>query len=53
MGYATLRFIVEFFRGDLIRGTISGTGISVSQAIAAALIVVGALLFAGSLRRNH
>jgi phosphatidylglycerol---prolipoprotein diacylglyceryl transferase len=43
MGYALLRFLVEFFRGDSIRG--SAFGVSTSQLLALALFAaVGALL---------
>lgn len=45
-GYALLRFIVEYFRGDEDRGYLLGTTLSVSQAIAIPLFLgSGALLF--------
>jgi phosphatidylglycerol:prolipoprotein diacylglycerol transferase len=42
-GYALLRFTVEFFRGDAIRG--AALGISTSQWLALALFATGAVLF--------
>jgi phosphatidylglycerol:prolipoprotein diacylglycerol transferase len=44
--YATARFVLEFFRGDLDRGTIPGTPLSTSQGIALALVIGAAFLFA-------
>lgn len=44
MGYALLRFVVEFFRGDSIRGAV--LGISTSQALALLLFAAaGMILF--------
>jgi phosphatidylglycerol:prolipoprotein diacylglycerol transferase len=48
MGYALLRFGVEFFRGDSIRG--SAFGISTSQALALGLFVAAGLVLLRSLR---
>jgi phosphatidylglycerol:prolipoprotein diacylglycerol transferase len=48
MIYALLRFIVEFFRGDSIRG--SAFGISTSQVLALTLFAVAGLLFVRGFR---
>ena len=51
--YSVLRFIVEFFRGDQIRGFVFHHSISISQAIALAIFVASTWLFVLRLRRNH
>jgi phosphatidylglycerol:prolipoprotein diacylglycerol transferase len=38
--YAVLRFIIEFFRGDVARGFIM-SGLSVSQGISLLLLIAG------------
>ena len=43
VGYGALRLLVEFFRGDEIRGAI--LGLSTSQWIALPMILVGAIIF--------
>jgi phosphatidylglycerol:prolipoprotein diacylglycerol transferase len=43
--YAIVRFVIEFFRGDLVRGSIFEGALSTSQFIAI-LMVLGALLLA-------
>src|SRR6188768_776993 len=43
--YAIVRFVIEFFRGDLVRGSIFDGALSTSQFIAI-LMVLGALLLA-------
>ena len=42
--YAIVRFVIEFFRGDVVRGSILDGALSTSQFIAI-LMVLGALLF--------
>jgi phosphatidylglycerol:prolipoprotein diacylglycerol transferase len=49
--YAIVRFVIEFYRGDAVRGTVFGTWISTSQFIAI-LMVLGALAFIPVLRRK-
>lgn len=49
MGYALLRFVVEFFRGDSIRGT--AFGISTSQALALLLFAAAGLVLFGRRRK--
>ncbi len=44
-GYAAIRFVTEFFRGDLDRGFVFGTWISTSQFIALGLFGLGGSLF--------
>jgi phosphatidylglycerol:prolipoprotein diacylglycerol transferase len=41
-GYAVLRFVIEFFRGDSARGAVFGGALSTSQFIAL-LMLAGAL----------
>jgi phosphatidylglycerol:prolipoprotein diacylglycerol transferase len=54
VGYSILRFGVEFFRGDTIRGTLTGTPFSTSQIVAAFLFLGGSgWLFARAFRSNH
>jgi len=38
--YATARFVIEFFRGDVARGTVFGGALSTSQFIALALVLI-------------
>jgi phosphatidylglycerol:prolipoprotein diacylglycerol transferase len=46
-GYAAIRFVMEFYRGDEDRGVVLGGALSTSQGIALALFAVGlALAFA-------
>jgi phosphatidylglycerol:prolipoprotein diacylglycerol transferase len=55
-GYALIRFTVEIFRGDTIRGALPGTGLSTSQAFALIFLLAGSVfLFRGfrRVRRNH
>jgi phosphatidylglycerol:prolipoprotein diacylglycerol transferase len=49
--YAVLRFIVEFFRGDVARGFIMG-GLSVSQGISLLLFIAGLAGFIALRKRN-
>jgi phosphatidylglycerol:prolipoprotein diacylglycerol transferase len=49
-GYAAIRFVMEFFRGDDDRGTVFGGALSTSQAISIALFLLGAALFFGRRR---
>jgi phosphatidylglycerol---prolipoprotein diacylglyceryl transferase len=44
-GYAMIRFVMEFFRGDVERGFVLGGVFSTSQAIALALFLLGTGLF--------
>jgi len=46
VGYGVARFIIEFFRGDPDRGFVLGGAFSTSQAIAAAMVVLGAAILA-------
>ena len=43
--YGIVRFVLEFFRGDLIRGIFFG--LSTSQWISIAIVVIGIVLFCG------
>lgn len=52
-GYGALRISVEIFRGDTIRGTVPGTPLSTSQAIATVLFFGGIVFLIRSFRRNH
>lgn len=49
--YAVLRFIIEFFRGDVGRGFIMG-GISVSQGISLLLLIAGIAGYVVLRKRN-
>lgn len=49
--YALLRFILEFYRGDLERGII--LGLSLSQWISLAIIPVGIILISGIRKPNN
>lgn len=48
-GYAGLRFCLEFFRGDKLRG-IHAAGLSTSQFVSLALVAIAAILF---VRENY
>lgn len=50
LGYGTLRFFVEFFRGDFLRG--AWAGLSTSQWLSLALIICGLFLDFGG-RKDH
>jgi phosphatidylglycerol---prolipoprotein diacylglyceryl transferase len=43
--YAIARFVIEFYRGDTVRGTVFGTWITTSQFIAMILLAGAALLY--------
>jgi phosphatidylglycerol:prolipoprotein diacylglycerol transferase len=43
LGYAALRFVIEFFRGDAVRGFVLGGLLSTSQFIAAAIAISAAI----------
>lgn len=45
-GYGALRFLLEFFRGDKVRG-IHYAGLSTSQYVSLALVMIGISLFLG------
>jgi len=49
LSYAVLRFVVEFFRGDTVRGLYFGQRLSTSQIIAvpAAILAIAALVHLG------
>lgn len=56
MAYGALRFFIEIFRGDSIRGSIPELGLSTSQTIAVLIFFGGLLLLASRfrrVRRNH
>lgn len=42
--YATLRFIIEFFRGDAVRGLYFGNAVSTSQIIAIGMFILSVLM---------
>ena len=42
--YAVARFVIEFFRGDAVRGTVFGGWLSTSQFIALLLVLAAALV---------
>jgi phosphatidylglycerol:prolipoprotein diacylglycerol transferase len=50
--YGVVRFVIEYFRGDAVRGTVLGGWLSTSQFIAVAM-VLGAVLLAPSVARKH
>ncbi len=53
-GYASIRFVTEFFRGDLDRGFVGGSWLSASQGIALVFLALVTAVFAwrfGSGRR--
>ena len=52
LGYAVLRFFIEFFRGDVDRGFVLGW-LSTSQAIALLLIVVGIIIYGERRKRER
>lgn len=49
--YGVLRFVVEFFRGDMDRGFIISQIISVSQAISVLMVAFGIFLYAKYMHR--
>lgn len=51
LGEGSIRFIVEFFRGDSIR--YSGLGLTLAQMISVASAIVGALLIVSMLNSRH
>jgi phosphatidylglycerol:prolipoprotein diacylglycerol transferase len=52
--YGALRFVVEIFRGDSIRGFVPGSALSISQALCLGLLALGGgWLLVGNVRRNH
>lgn len=51
MIYALARFIIEFYRGDAVRGMFFDTGLSTSQGIAIILFAFGAALYLYKWRR--
>jgi phosphatidylglycerol---prolipoprotein diacylglyceryl transferase len=51
--YAIARFGIEFFRGDLARGTVLGGALSTSQFIALATALVVALLVPYVMKKNR
>jgi phosphatidylglycerol:prolipoprotein diacylglycerol transferase len=53
MGYAAIRFVMEFFRGDDDRGVVLGGLLSTSQGIALLLLVAGGGLFFIRARGNR
>ncbi len=53
LAYGLLRFVVEFFRGDPIRGELPLLGLSTSQGLSILLFLLGGALFIRSLRSNH
>lgn len=44
LSYAVLRFAIEFFRGDAVRGLYSGNGISTSQIIAIGVFILAGMM---------
>lgn len=50
MGYASIRFVMEFFRGDDDRGVVLGGMLSTSQGIALLLLAAGGGLFIRRIR---
>lgn len=53
MGYAAIRFVVEYFRGDSIRGFLFEPWISTSQGIAILVFLGSASILVGGFRRNN
>lgn len=51
--YAVARFVVEFFRGDAIRGFVMGGRLSTSQFIAVLMVVASALVLPYLWRRKR
>jgi phosphatidylglycerol:prolipoprotein diacylglycerol transferase len=51
--YAVARFVIEFYRGDAVRGTVLGGWLSTSQFIAILMAVAVALAFPFVARRNR
>jgi phosphatidylglycerol:prolipoprotein diacylglycerol transferase len=51
-GYAVIRFVIEFYRGDASRGTVLGGWVSTSQFIAI-LVVLGVAVLYPYLRRKQ
>jgi len=55
-GYAAIRFVTEFFRGDLDRGFVVGGWLSASQGVALVLFLLGSGVLVRRFRsigRNH
>jgi phosphatidylglycerol:prolipoprotein diacylglycerol transferase len=52
VGYAVLRFFIEFFRGDVDRGFVLGW-LSTSQAIALVVVVVGSIIYGERRKRER
>jgi len=53
MAYPLTRFVLEFFRGDSIRGSLPLWNLSTSQGISVILFLFGCGLFVRSFRSNH
>ncbi len=53
MAYPVVRFVLEFFRGDSIRGTLPLWNLSTSQGISVILFLFGCGLFVRSFRSDH
>jgi phosphatidylglycerol:prolipoprotein diacylglycerol transferase len=51
-GYAVIRFVIEYYRGDAARGTVLGGWVSTSQFIAI-LVVLGVAILYPYLRRKQ
>ena len=51
-GYAVIRFVIEYYRGDAARGTVFGGWVSTSQFIAI-LVVLGVAILYPYLRRKQ
>lgn len=53
MGYAAIRFVVEYFRGDSIRGFLWEPWVSTSQGIAIGLFIAAAAFLVCGFRRDN
>src|SRR5262245_56733476 len=51
-GYAVIRFVIEFYRGDAARGTVLGGWVSTSQFIAILVVLSVAVLYPWLRRRQ-
>jgi phosphatidylglycerol:prolipoprotein diacylglycerol transferase len=51
--YAIVRFVIEFYRGDAVRGSVFGGSLSTSQFIALILAAAVAVAFPYVAKRNR
>ena len=51
--YGVTRFVIEFYRGDAVRGSVFGGTLSTSQFIALLMVLAGAVALPYVAKRNR